>query len=62
MVAAWEFSEEIEEWCDSQGIEIHSQNDVVSIENDGNPLWEWLSLQGLADNGKTAMWVAILGD
>lgn len=45
-VDAEEFPEEVIEYCVDNEIQTHYQNDVAYVEDDGNPLAEWLKKKG----------------
>ena len=50
----------IENWCRNNGIHPRYDDSVPYIHNDGNPLWQWLLEQGIADNSKEGMRIAII--
>jgi hypothetical protein len=46
VVDASDFPSEVDDWCIDQEISIHYQNDIIQLEDDGNPFAEWLKSQG----------------
>jgi hypothetical protein len=44
---------------DNHGISTHHQNDIIFIENDGNPLAEWLKKNGHVFKEKDGDWLGM---
>jgi hypothetical protein len=45
-VDATDFPEEVLDYCSDHEISTHYSNDIVFLEDDGNPLANWLKEQG----------------
>lgn len=61
LVYAGDFSEELELWCDENNIRTHYYDDVTCVENDGNPLWQFLLDNGDVTPDQKEQWIAIMG-
>uniref|UniRef100_A0A6H1ZM59 Uncharacterized protein n=1 Tax=viral metagenome TaxID=1070528 RepID=A0A6H1ZM59_9ZZZZ len=59
-VDAKDFPKEVQDYCIKNEIQIHYQNDVAFIEDDGNPFAEWLKKQGHEFQNKNGNYIAIL--
>jgi len=46
VVDSRDFPPEVLDYCVEQEISTHYQNDIIQLEDDGNPLMEWLKSQG----------------
>jgi len=46
-VDAGDMPQDVEEYCDSRGWSTHCDNDIVQVEDDGNPFAEWLKANGI---------------
>lgn len=58
-VDAGDFPENVTDYCVDREISTHYQNDLVNIDNDGNPFAEWLKSIGVDFKGKDDIDVAI---
>lgn len=45
-VKAKDFTEEVEDYCIDNEIQIHYQNDIALVEDDDNPFALWLKSKG----------------
>lgn len=61
-VSACMFTNEVEDYLIDRDVQIHYQDDVTFVENDGNVFAEWLKKEcGIEfDESKNGMWIAIL--
>jgi hypothetical protein len=59
-VEAKDFPKEVLDYCIENEIQTHYQNDVVLVENDGNPFAKWLRGQGYKFQKMDGDYVAIL--
>jgi hypothetical protein len=60
-IYATDFNQEILDYCDDRDIPTHCDSDVISIEDDGNPLAEMLKAKGYKFTGKFGDTFAIVG-
>jgi hypothetical protein len=60
-VDATDFPDEVLDYCDQHDISTHYQNDVIVVEDDGNPFAKWLKDQGYEfKNSDFGDYIAIL--
>lgn len=55
-VDASSFPSDVEEWCHQNEVSIHYQNDMTRVEDDGNPMAEWLKSIGVKFKKKDSKW------
>jgi hypothetical protein len=58
-VNACDFPNEVIDYCVDNEINTHYDNDLVNIDDDGNPLAEWLKEIGVDFKGKDSISVGI---
>jgi len=51
---------DVEDYCIENDISTHCQNDIVTVEDDGNVLAEWLKAQGVNfTNSQNRDWIDV---
>ena len=50
----------VEAWCDRRDYSLHCEECIVYVEDNGNPLTEWMKAGEFSFDGKSGATVAIL--
>ena len=54
--------DELEDECEAQGIYLHGNCEMHSVQDDGNPFSEWLKTQGfIFEADKNCTWIGVWG-
>ena len=61
-VDALDFPSEVEEYFMEHGLSVHSQNDIVSVDDDGNVFAKWLKGRGYEFPEEGWGYVAVFAD